>query len=135
MRFPNKKYLLGFIIVSIFFSIYIISYYLIRQHRLSIGYLASNMAFSSQEDAEEWILKFPEEQRNHPLIYGDAPLLYIIFWPIIHLDSKISGREVETPIFGVEPYKVPESEDSEPTQIMYIKKNDEAKNTFSPLDK
>lgn len=101
MKSSRRKYYIIYLAVALFFIGYLISYFYVRQYRLSLQYVGSTMLFSSQEEAQQWLNEFNTERDKCGLMYGENPLIYLFYWPVIQIDSLISGRKIESPYWGM----------------------------------
>jgi hypothetical protein len=99
-------------IAAMLMLLYVLSYAIVRMHHLSIDYVSKKMLFESQEHAQQWKKDFEARQETWPLDYRDSEFLYIAFWPVIKLDSMMSGRPLRSP-FEVTQSAVPKTVHSE----------------------
>lgn len=121
----TKKRIIA-LLVGLLLSAYIISYFIVRQHRLSAEFVVSGMLFSSEEDALEYMKNFPSERKKCALMYGDSELLYLFYFPVLQVDSIITGRHIASP-YGVTPFRVSENSKSvlQPIALDHIESDQE----------
>jgi hypothetical protein len=64
--------------------------------------------FETGEEAQAAFESFDSEDQPHVhLMYDDNEVLYLIYWPLIQIDSVCSGREIDSPFEMHVPYAVP----------------------------
>jgi len=110
MTITKKKRLrMASVIASLAAGAYLVGYLCVRQHRLSFEFMASRMAFESNEQAQKWVDEFHEGHQPPALVYDDNEALYLFFWPAIHIDSFISKRSLRSP-FSMPPCATPSTQ-------------------------
>ena len=104
----SKLYAIAFAILPLLLVAYLTCYSSVRRESLSIERLGPKYAMmcSSSEGFDKWLVRYEDKHGVIPFIYDDYTVRYIMFWPVIQMDSLFSGREVDSP-FDIEPYLVP----------------------------
>jgi len=116
MKPELRKYrALAWAAAALFVTVYVCGYAYSRHQRLSFEYAASRMLFSSQEQAERWREDFDVNRKSMPLDYSDSEFQYMLFWPVIRVDSLVTGRAINSP-FKVRPYVIPNKQESSQQQ-------------------
>lgn len=87
-------------IICVLFLFYLISYPFLRNFSLSYAQHSKYNAYLSEADFKSYRDNFNFTVRPQASFeYSDVELLFIIYFPIIWLDSMISGRAINNPFY------------------------------------
>ncbi len=95
-------------VVAFLLTAYVTSYLFVRQQHLMLEYIGKTRMFSSTRELKEFSRHYDARYRESmPLAYREGGL-FLFYYPLIRLDSAISGRPIHSP-FGsdAKPYVVP----------------------------
>ena len=104
-----KRVILVLVCCIICLSMYVASYLLIRDHRLSLQYAQAHTMFSPEEDIDKYFSEYESKHKqNQSIRFDDDTVFSFVYLPIICIDGAITDRRITTVFTAEKPYGVPQ---------------------------